>query len=50
MGFIDNVEFWFEPNAKIIKVRSDLRLGYCDFGVNHARVEDIRGKFAVSGA
>ena len=50
MGFVDDVEFWFEPNAKIIHVRSASRLGYSDFGVNRARIEDIRRKFGTSGA
>ncbi len=50
MGFVDDVEFWFEPNAKIIHVRSASRLGYSDFGVNRARIEDIRRKFGASGA
>ena len=50
MGFVDDVEFWFEPNAKIIHVRSASRLGHSDFGVNRARIEDIRRKFGTSGA
>ncbi len=50
MGFVDDVEFWFEPNAKVIQLRSASRLGYSDFGVNRARIEDIRRKFSVSGA
>ena len=50
MGFIDDVEFWFEPNTKRIQVRSASRLGYSDFGVNRARIEDIRRKLAASGA
>ena len=50
MGFVDDVEFWFEPSRKLIQVRSASRLGYSDFGVNRARIEDIRRKFAVSGA
>jgi uncharacterized protein (DUF1499 family) len=48
MGFVDDVEFWFEP--KTIHVRSASRLGYSDFGVNRARIEDIRRRFASSGA
>jgi len=50
MGFVDDVEFWFESNAKVIQVRSASRLGYSDFGVNRARVEDIRRKFSAGGA
>jgi uncharacterized protein (DUF1499 family) len=48
MGFVDDVEFWFEPNAKRIQVRSASRLGYSDFGVNRARIEGIRRKLAAS--
>ena len=48
MGFVDDVEFWFEPDAKVIHLRSASRLGYSDFGVNRARIEDIRRKFGVS--
>jgi uncharacterized protein (DUF1499 family) len=48
MGFVDDVEFWFDPDAKVIHVRSASRLGYSDFGVNRARIEDIRRKFYVS--
>jgi uncharacterized protein (DUF1499 family) len=48
MGFVDDVEFWFEP--KTIHVRSASRLGHSDFGVNRARIEDIRRRFASSGA
>lgn len=47
MGFVDDVEFWFDPNAKVIQVRSASRLGYSDFGVNRARIEDIRRRFSA---
>jgi uncharacterized protein (DUF1499 family) len=50
LGFVDDVEFWFEPNTKTIHVRSASRLGYSDFGVNRARVEDIRRRFTSAGA
>jgi uncharacterized protein (DUF1499 family) len=50
LGFVDDVEFYFEPGAKLIQVRSASRLGYSDFGVNRARIEDIRRKLLVSGA
>ena len=50
MGFVDDVEFWFEPSTKTIQVRSASRLGYSDFGVNRARIEDIRRRFAEAGA
>ena len=37
MGFVDDVD----PNAKVIHVRSGSRLGWGDFGVNRAHIEDI---------
>jgi uncharacterized protein (DUF1499 family) len=50
LGFVDDVEFYFEPGSKQIQVRSASRVGYSDFGVNRARIEDIRRKLLVSGA
>jgi len=50
LGFVDDVEFWFEPNAKTIQVRSASRLGLSDFGVNRSRIEDVRRKLMESGA
>ena len=42
LRFVDDVEFYFDENAKIIQVRSASRLGKSDFGVNRKRVESIR--------
>lgn len=50
MGFVDDVEFWFEPNTKLIHVRSASRLGYSDLGVNRSRIENLRRRLASSGA
>jgi uncharacterized protein (DUF1499 family) len=50
VGFVDDVEFYFVPNEKIIHVRSASRLGYSDLGVNRRRIESIRAKLAQSGA
>jgi len=50
LGFVDDVEFWFEPGAKRIQVRSASRLGYSDFGVNRARVEDVSRRLQATGA
>lgn len=44
MGFVDDVEFYLEPNG-IIQVRSASRLGQSDLGVNRKRIEEIRSKF-----
>lgn len=40
-GFVDDVEFVLTGNA-LIQVRSSSRIGYYDFGVNRARVAEIR--------
>ncbi|MDX2243849.1 MAG: DUF1499 domain-containing protein [Leptolyngbyaceae cyanobacterium bins.302] len=45
MGFVDDVEFYIEPDTKLIQVRSASRLGESDLGVNRKRIEAIRKKF-----
>ena len=47
-GFVDDVEFLVDPLAAQMHVRSASRIGYSDFGVNRARVEAIRARFASS--
>ena len=49
MGFVDDVEFYFPPNGKIIHVRSASRLGYSDLGANRKRIEAIRARLAQAG-
>lgn len=44
MGFVDDVEFYLDPNENVIHVRSASRLGKSDLGVNRKRVEEIRAK------
>ncbi|MEA5471113.1 DUF1499 domain-containing protein [Spirulina sp. 06S082] len=44
MGFVDDVEFYLDSNAKVIHVRSASRLGKSDLGANRKRVEEIRAK------
>ena len=44
LRFTDDAEFWYDPAAQAIQVRSASRLGRKDFGVNRARVEAIREK------
>ena len=46
MGFVDDVEFYFDPGGNIIHVRSASRLGQSDLGVNRKRIETIRTKLA----
>jgi uncharacterized protein (DUF1499 family) len=45
-GFIDDVEFLVDVNAKKIHIRSASRLGYSDLGANLSRVEKLRTLFA----
>jgi uncharacterized protein (DUF1499 family) len=42
MKFVDDLEFWADPAAGVVHVRSASRVGRKDFGVNRARVEAIR--------
>lgn len=44
--FVDDVEFYFPPDAKLIHCRSASRLGASDFGVNRGRIEEIRAALA----
>ncbi|HVK31545.1 MAG TPA: DUF1499 domain-containing protein [Burkholderiaceae bacterium] len=50
MRYVDDVEFWVDPAAGVVQVRSASRLGSKDFGVNRARVELIRARLAAAGA
>ena len=43
-GFVDDVEFYFPPEERVIHVKSASRAGYYDFGVNRRRVERIRNE------
>lgn len=46
MGFVDDVEFYLDPSAGVIQVRSASRLGQSDLGVNRQRIELIRSKLS----
>lgn len=46
LGFVDDAEFWLDPAARVIQVRSASRLGRSDFGVNRKRIEAIRRALA----
>jgi uncharacterized protein (DUF1499 family) len=46
VGFVDDVEFLLDKDAKVIHVRSASRLGESDLGVNRKRIETIRAKLA----
>ena len=45
--FVDDVEFLFSDEEKIIHVKSASRIGYSDLGANRKRVEWIRRVFEV---
>ena len=42
MKYVDDVEFWFDPAANVIQVRSASRVGRGDMGVNRKRIEAVR--------
>lgn len=46
LRFVDDVEFWYDPAAQALQVRSASRIGRKDFGVNRQRIEAIRAALA----
>jgi uncharacterized protein (DUF1499 family) len=50
LRFVDDVEFWFDPAAQVVQVRSASRIGYGDWGLNRKRVEALRQQLAATGA
>lgn len=48
MKYVDDAEFWFDPSAQVIQVRSASRLGSSDLGVNRKRIEYIRQRLGAS--
>lgn len=46
LKFVDDAEFFADEDAKLVHVRSASRIGRKDFGVNRARIEAIRARFA----
>jgi len=45
MKYVDDVEFWFDPAANVIHVRSASRVGRGDLGVNRKRIEAVRAAY-----
>ncbi|MFP6601638.1 MAG: DUF1499 domain-containing protein [Pirellulaceae bacterium] len=43
--FVDDVEFYWEPEKSFIHIRSASRLGYSDLGTNRRRLERVRRQF-----
>ncbi len=50
LRFVDDAEFLLDDAAKVIQVRSAARVGSYDFGVNRARIEELRKRFAAAVA
>jgi uncharacterized protein (DUF1499 family) len=46
LRFVDDTEFWFDPAARVVQVRSSSRIGHGDRGVNRERIEAIRARLA----
>lgn len=47
--FVDDTEFWYDPSADVVQVRSASRVGQSDLGVNRKRIEAIRKELASQG-
>jgi uncharacterized protein (DUF1499 family) len=47
MGFVDDVEFYVNPQENIIEVKSASRLGESDLGINRNRIETIRKQLII---
>ncbi len=45
LGFVDDLEFFWDRKEKVCHVRSASRIGYSDLGKNRRRVEFIRRQF-----
>jgi len=48
LKFVDDLEFWANPTAGVIELRSASRLGREDFGVNRQRIEAIRAVYLTA--
>jgi uncharacterized protein (DUF1499 family) len=46
LRFVDDAEFWFDPVAQRVQLRSASRLGESDLGVNRSRIEALRQRLA----
>ena len=44
MKYTDDAEFWFDPAAGVVQLRSASRLGESDLGANRARIERLRAR------
>ena len=46
--FVDDVDFRFDDEARLIHFRSASRLGKSDFGVNRRRMEEMRRRYLAT--
>ena len=49
LGYVDDLELFYDERLGAFHVRSASRLGRRDFGVNRARVEALRGRIVTAG-
>lgn len=47
LSFVDDLELYWDTNTSQLHVRSSSRVGRSDFGVNRARVEQLRAKLST---
>lgn len=45
LKFVDDLEFWVNPAAGVVELRSASRLGREDFGANRQRIEAVRSAY-----
>jgi uncharacterized protein (DUF1499 family) len=48
MRYVDDVELYFDQEARVIHFRSSARLPYWDWDVNRKRMEEIRAAFEAA--
>jgi uncharacterized protein (DUF1499 family) len=47
LRFVDDVEFWANPEQQVVELRSASRLGHGDLGANRARMERVRSAYTA---
>ena len=47
LRYTDDAEFWLDPSAGVIQLRSASRIGRRDLGTNRQRIELIRARFTT---
>jgi uncharacterized protein (DUF1499 family) len=47
LKFTDDAEFWLDPAAGVVQLRSASRLGDSDLGTNRKRIEALRAQLAA---